>query len=80
MIEVNDLTRYYGQKRAISNVSFKVKKGEILGMLGPNAAGKTTLFKILLLISPLLSKTRQTDKYGRTCHFYLLCTTAYTLH
>lgn len=52
MIEVNDLTRYYGQKRAISNVSFKVKKGEILGMLGPNAAGKTTTMRILTCYMP----------------------------
>ena len=52
MIEVNELTRYYGQKRAISNVSFKVKKGEILGLLGPNAAGKTTTMRILTCYMP----------------------------
>ncbi len=52
MIEINDLTKYYGQKRAISNVSFKVKKGEILGMLGPNAAGKTTAMRILTCYMP----------------------------
>ena len=52
MIEVKDLTRYYGQKRAISNVSFKVNKGEILGMLGPNAAGKTTTMRILTCYMP----------------------------
>jgi len=52
VIEVNDLTRYYGPKRAISNVSFKVKKGEILGMLGPNAAGKTTTMRILTCYMP----------------------------
>ena len=52
MIEVNDLTRYYGQKRAISNVTFKVNKGEILGLLGPNAAGKTTTMRILTCYMP----------------------------
>lgn len=52
MIEVNDLTRFYGQKRAISNVTFKVKKGEILGLLGPNAAGKTTTMRILTCYMP----------------------------
>jgi ABC-2 type transport system ATP-binding protein len=52
VIEVNDLTRYYGQKRAISNVTFKVKKGEILGLLGPNAAGKTTTMRILTCYMP----------------------------
>ena len=57
MIEVNELTRYYGQKRAISNVSFKVKKGEILGLLGPNAAGKTTTMRILTCYMPPTSGT-----------------------
>ncbi len=57
MIEVNELTRYYGQKQAISNVSFKVKKGEILGLLGPNAAGKTTAMRILTCYMPPTSGT-----------------------
>jgi ABC-2 type transport system ATP-binding protein len=52
VIEVNDLTRFYGQKRAISNVTFKVNKGEILGLLGPNAAGKTTTMRILTCYMP----------------------------
>ena len=52
MIEVKDLTRYYGPKRAISNVTFSVKKGEILGLLGPNAAGKTTTMRILTCYMP----------------------------
>ena len=57
MIEVKDLTRYYGPKRAISNVSFSVKKGEILGLLGPNAAGKTTTMRILTCYMPPTSGT-----------------------
>lgn len=52
MIEVKDLTRYYGPKRAISNITFSVKKGEILGLLGPNAAGKTTTMRILTCYMP----------------------------
>jgi ABC-2 type transport system ATP-binding protein len=52
VIEVKDLTRYYGPKRAISNVTFSVKKGEILGLLGPNAAGKTTTMRILTCYMP----------------------------
>ncbi|MFQ5584603.1 MAG: ABC transporter ATP-binding protein [Calditrichia bacterium] len=52
MIEVNELTRYYGEKRAIHNVSFEVEKGEILGLLGPNAAGKTTTMRILTCYMP----------------------------
>ena len=52
MIEVKDLTHYYGDNRAIHNVSFEVQKGEILGLLGPNAAGKTTTMKILTCFMP----------------------------
>ena len=57
MIEVNELTRYYGQKKAISDVSFKVNKGEIVGLLGPNAAGKTTTMRILTCFMPPTSGT-----------------------
>jgi ABC-2 type transport system ATP-binding protein len=52
VIEVKELTRYYGETRAIHNVSFDVKKGEVLGLLGPNAAGKTTTMKILTCYMP----------------------------
>ena len=52
VIEVRDLTRYYGEKLAIHNVTFSVKKGEVLGLLGPNAAGKTTTMKILTCYMP----------------------------
>ncbi len=52
MIEVKELTRYYGEKRAIHDVTFDVKKGEVLGLLGPNAAGKTTTMKILTCYMP----------------------------
>jgi ABC-2 type transport system ATP-binding protein len=47
VIEVKSLTKFYGPVRAIHEVSFHVKKGEILGFLGPNAAGKTTTMRIL---------------------------------
>ena len=52
MINVEGLTRYYGDKRAISDVTFRVNKGEILGLLGPNAAGKTTTMRILTCYMP----------------------------
>ncbi len=52
MISVEGLTRYYGDKRAISDVSFHVNEGEILGLLGPNAAGKTTTMRILTCYMP----------------------------
>jgi ABC-2 type transport system ATP-binding protein len=47
MIEVENLTKRYGPRTAVDNVSFKVHKGEILGFLGPNGAGKTTTMRIL---------------------------------
>ena len=52
MIEVKNLSKYYGRVTAIDDVSFRVKKGEILGFLGPNAAGKTTTMRILACFLP----------------------------
>ncbi len=46
-IEVKNITKTYGTQKALNNVSFSVKKGEIVGFLGPNGAGKSTLMKIL---------------------------------
>lgn len=46
-IKVKNLTKYYGDLKALDNVSFEVKTGEILGFLGPNGAGKTTAMKII---------------------------------
>ncbi len=47
MIEVQDLTKKYGELVAVRNLNFKVEKGRIWGLLGPNAAGKTTTMRIL---------------------------------
>ena len=46
-IEVKDLTRIYGEQKAIEQISFSVGRGEIVGFLGPNGAGKSTTMKIL---------------------------------
>jgi len=46
-IEVKDLLKIYGEQKAVSNISFKVGKGEIVGFLGPNGAGKSTTMKII---------------------------------
>src|SRR5512136_1570005 len=47
MIEVEGLTKDYGSRRAINNLTFQAESGEILGFLGPNGAGKTTTMRIL---------------------------------
>jgi len=47
VIRVQNLTKYYGERLAVDNVSFNVAKGEIVGLLGPNGAGKTTTMRIL---------------------------------
>jgi ABC-2 type transport system ATP-binding protein len=46
-VEANELTRLYGGREAVSNVSFNLSKGEVLGFLGPNGAGKSTTMKML---------------------------------
>ena len=46
-VEANDLTRIYGGREAVSDVSFTLSKGEVLGFLGPNGAGKSTTMKML---------------------------------
>lgn len=47
MIEIKNLTKYYGTTKALNDVSLSMQKGEITGLLGPNGAGKTTLLKII---------------------------------
>jgi ABC-2 type transport system ATP-binding protein len=47
MIEVKELTKDYGSRRAVNHLTFEIKKGEIVGFLGPNGAGKTTTMRIL---------------------------------
>ena len=53
MLKVDGVTKYYGDFKAVDNLSFSVKKGEIFGLLGVNGAGKTTTFRMIMnLISP----------------------------
>jgi ABC-2 type transport system ATP-binding protein len=47
LIDVQELSRYFGHHCAVNNVSFTVNKGEVVGFLGPNGAGKTTTMKML---------------------------------
>ncbi|HIU40729.1 MAG TPA: ATP-binding cassette domain-containing protein [Candidatus Aphodocola excrementigallinarum] len=53
MLKVDGVTKYYDDFKAVDNLSFEVKKGEIFGLLGVNGAGKTTTFRMIMnLISP----------------------------
>ncbi|HMB66168.1 MAG TPA: ABC transporter ATP-binding protein, partial [Patescibacteria group bacterium] len=52
MIEVKNLTKKFGDTKALDGIDFTVNKGEILGFLGPNGAGKTTAMKILTSFWP----------------------------
>lgn len=63
MIEVRNLTKYYGEHVGIQDISFDVQKGEILGFLGPNGAGKTTTMKILSSYMPPTSGTARVCGY-----------------
>src|SRR5690554_6845491 len=47
MIKVENLTKKFGGLTAVNDVSFKLEKGEILGLIGPNGSGKTTLFNLI---------------------------------
>ncbi len=63
MIEIQNLTKRYGEIKAIEDVNFTVEKGEILGFLGPNGAGKTTTMNIITGYIPSTSGTVKVDGY-----------------
>ncbi len=48
MLQVKNIVKYYGDNKAVDNLSFEVKNGEIFGLLGENGAGKTTTFRIIM--------------------------------
>ena len=60
-IAVRNLTKLYGEQKAVDNISFDVKTGEILGFLGPNGAGKTTTMKIITCYMPPTSGKVEVD-------------------
>lgn len=62
-VKVEQLTKIYGTQKAVNEVSFEAKKGEILGFLGPNGAGKTTTMKIITCFIP------QTEGKVNVCGF-----------
>ncbi|HEY4719437.1 MAG TPA: ATP-binding cassette domain-containing protein [Candidatus Methylomirabilis sp.] len=63
MIEVEGLTKLYGSKAAIDNLTFRVEKGEVVGFLGPNGAGKTTTMRVLSCFMPPTAGTARVAGY-----------------
>lgn len=51
-IQVNNVTKIYGEQKALDNVSFSIQSGEVVGFLGPNGAGKSTMMKIITCYIP----------------------------
>jgi ABC-2 type transport system ATP-binding protein len=62
-IKVENITKLYGAQKALNNISFEVKKGQIVGFLGPNGAGKSTMMKILTCYTP------QSEGVANVCGF-----------
>ena len=52
MVEIQNLTKYYGNKAALKGISFTIKENEVLGFLGPNGAGKSTTLNIMAGVIP----------------------------
>ena len=63
MLKVEHITKYYGNFKAVDDLSFEVKEGEIFGLLGVNGAGKTTTFRMIMgLLEPSAGKITLNDK------------------
>jgi ABC-2 type transport system ATP-binding protein len=68
IIEVNNLTKYYGKSRGIIDVSFNVEEGEIYGFIGPNGAGKSTTIR--LFCSLIYPTSGEAKIFGKDCFKY----------
>jgi ABC-2 type transport system ATP-binding protein len=68
VIQVNNLTKYYGKARGIVDVSFHVDEGEIFGFIGPNGAGKSTTIRLLL--SLIYPTSGSATIFGKDCLKY----------
>jgi ABC-2 type transport system ATP-binding protein len=66
IIQVNDLSKFYGATLAVDHISFDVKEGEVFGFLGPNGAGKTTTIRIMVGLTQPSSGTAWIDGHDVT--------------
>ncbi|MGD0917457.1 MAG: ATP-binding cassette domain-containing protein [Thermodesulfobacteriota bacterium] len=66
IIQVKDLTKFYGPTLAVDHISFEVKEGEIFGFLGPNGAGKTTTIRMMVGLTQPSSGTAWVDGHDVT--------------
>src|SRR6185295_13480565 len=57
LLAVEGVTKYFNKRRVLDDVSFSVRPGEVLGLIGPNGSGKTTLFECLAGLMPANSGT-----------------------
>ena len=63
MLKVENVSKYYDDFKAVDNLSFEVKEGEIFGLLGANGAGKTTTFRMIMnLLEPSSGKSTLNGK------------------
>ncbi|MEI7594744.1 MAG: gliding motility-associated ABC transporter ATP-binding subunit GldA [Bacteroidota bacterium] len=62
-IQVSNITKLYGEQKALDNISFSIQSGEIVGFLGPNGAGKSTMMKIITCFIP------QSEGDVKVCEF-----------
>lgn len=77
MVTVDRVTKTYGRTTALADVSFSVRKGEVLGLIGPNGAGKTTLFECVAGVLPYDAGTvvfegRPLTPRARASHIFYL--------
>mgnify|MGYP006245988915 CR=1 FL=1 len=71
LVEVKNLKKNYGSKEAVKNISFTIKKDEILGLLGPNGSGKTTTIGMLLgLLKPTNGDVLIDGKKKLSCNIF----------
>ena len=70
LIEIQNLTKYYGKIKGVENLSLKLEEGEIFGFIGPNGAGKsTTIRSIMNLINKTSGKVLIDNKEFNNAHF-----------